>query len=144
MSGSFCVAMPCWIRVGEGADPVDQDASLSAAVGRGLMLPFPSHAAVMASSMPAHTFAVISRTYFFPEARVKYKLTRVVLSHTRSKVSVSATSRSMYSEHDPSFSTHHRKAEYVEMSHVSIAESLTTRLLLRNSSRVVKLSAIET
>jgi hypothetical protein len=33
---------------------------------------------------------------------------------------------------------------FVEMSHVSIAESLTTRLLLRNSSRVVKLSAIET
>jgi hypothetical protein len=31
-----------------------------------------------------------------------------------------------------------------EMSHVSIAESLTTRLLLRNRSRVVKLSAIET
>jgi hypothetical protein len=32
----------------------------------------------------------------------------------------------------------------VEMSHVSIAESLTTRLLLRNSNQVVKLSAIET
>jgi hypothetical protein len=30
------------------------------------------------------------------------------------------------------------------MSHVSIAESLATRLLLRNSSRVAKLSAIET
>jgi hypothetical protein len=34
--------------------------------------------------------------------------------------------------------------QFVEMSHVSIAESLTTQLLLRNSSRVVKLSAIET
>jgi hypothetical protein len=37
------------------------------------------------------------------------------------------------------------QGKIVEMSHVSIADSLTTRLLLRNSSRVVKLSAsIET
>ena len=36
------------------------------------------------------------------------------------------------------------KPAFVEISYVSIAERLSTRLLLRNSSRVDSLSAIET